>query len=200
MHFTARTSNILHILSPTELLGMSNLGKEIASRRKQLNISQADLAEMSGVSLRTVNAIENGKANPSIDVLSKVLEPLGLVITLQERVPTTSNSKYRIRKARVLKNGKTAGYLLANKRKFVFLYDRDYLAGGGTSIAIAFPKSKKIFSSRHLFPFFSGLLPEGESKASICKKLKINSRNEFEMLQVLAQYETIGDITVQGIE
>lgn len=41
---------------------------------------------MSGVSLRTVNAIENGEANPSVDVLSKVLEPLGLVITLQERV------------------------------------------------------------------------------------------------------------------
>ncbi|MBR4348688.1 MAG: helix-turn-helix transcriptional regulator [Fibrobacter sp.] len=65
---------------------MSNLGKEIASRRKQLNISQADLAEMSGVSLRTLSAIENGDANPSIDVLSRVLEPLGLVITLQERV------------------------------------------------------------------------------------------------------------------
>ena len=65
---------------------MSNLGKQIASRRKLLNISQADLAEMSGVSLRTLSAIENGDANPSIDVLSKVLEPLGLVITLQERV------------------------------------------------------------------------------------------------------------------
>jgi transcriptional regulator with XRE-family HTH domain len=65
---------------------MSNLGKQIASRRKQLNISQADLADMSGVSLRTLSAIENGDANPSIDVLSKVLEPLGLVITLQERV------------------------------------------------------------------------------------------------------------------
>lgn len=65
---------------------MSNLGKQIASRRKQLNISQADLAEMSGVSLRTLSAIENGDANPSVDVLSKVLEPLGLVITLQERV------------------------------------------------------------------------------------------------------------------
>lgn len=179
---------------------MSNLGKEIASRRKQLNISQADLAEMSGVSLRTVNAIENGKANPSIDVLSKVLEPLGLVITLQERVPTTSNSKYRIRKARVLKNGKTAGYLLANKRKFVFLYDRDYLANGGTSIAITFPKAKRIFSSQHLFPFFSGLLPDGESKANICKRLRLDSRNEFEMLQELAQNETIGDITVQRIK
>jgi transcriptional regulator with XRE-family HTH domain len=65
---------------------MSNLGKEIASKRKLLNISQADLADMSGVSLRTLSAIENGDANPSIDVLSKVLEPLGLVITLQERV------------------------------------------------------------------------------------------------------------------
>ena len=41
---------------------------------------------MSGVSLRTVNSIENGNANPSIDVLSRVLEPIGLIITLQERV------------------------------------------------------------------------------------------------------------------
>ncbi len=65
---------------------MQNLGEQIAQRRKYFNISQADLAEMSGVSLRTLSAIENGDANPSVDVLSKVLEPLGLVITLQERV------------------------------------------------------------------------------------------------------------------
>lgn len=65
---------------------MQKLGEQIAQRRKYFNISQADLAEMSGVSLRTLSAIENGDANPSVDVLSKVLEPLGLVITLQERV------------------------------------------------------------------------------------------------------------------
>ena len=65
---------------------MSDLGKQIVNKRKQLNISQADLAEMSGVSQRTLSAIENEDANPSIDVLSKVLEPLGLVINLQERV------------------------------------------------------------------------------------------------------------------
>lgn len=41
---------------------------------------------MAGVSLRTVNGIENGSANPSLDVLSKILEILGLTITLQERV------------------------------------------------------------------------------------------------------------------
>lgn len=65
---------------------MQNLGEQIAQRRKYFNISQADLADMSGVSLRTLSAIENGDANPSVDVLSKVLEPLGLVINLQERV------------------------------------------------------------------------------------------------------------------
>ena len=41
---------------------------------------------MAGVSLRTVSAIENGSANPSISILSKILEIFGFVITLQERV------------------------------------------------------------------------------------------------------------------
>ena len=65
---------------------MKNLGEQIAQRRKYFRIAQADLAEMAGVSLRTVSAIENGSANPSISILSKILEILGFVITLQERV------------------------------------------------------------------------------------------------------------------
>ncbi|SHM92616.1 helix-turn-helix transcriptional regulator [Fibrobacter sp. UWB7] len=65
---------------------ISSLGKQIADRRKELNISQADLAEMSGVSLRTVNGIESGRANPSVKVLFEILQVLGLVITLKERV------------------------------------------------------------------------------------------------------------------
>ncbi|WP_405333278.1 helix-turn-helix transcriptional regulator [Fibrobacter sp.] len=65
---------------------MQKIGEQIAQRRKYFNISQADLAEMAGVSLRTVSAIENESANPSISILSKILEILGFVITLQERV------------------------------------------------------------------------------------------------------------------
>jgi len=65
---------------------ISSLGKQIADRRKELNISQADLAEMSGVGLRTVNGIESGRANPSVKVLFELLQVLGLVITLKERV------------------------------------------------------------------------------------------------------------------
>ena len=62
------------------------LGAQIEKRRKQLRVSQADLAELSGVSLRTVNAVEKGSANPSVETLSRILEPIGLVLALKERV------------------------------------------------------------------------------------------------------------------
>ena len=62
---------------------MQNLGEQIAQRRKYFKLSQLDLAEMSGISPRTV---KNGNTNPSLGTLSKILEILGLVITLQERV------------------------------------------------------------------------------------------------------------------
>ena len=65
---------------------MEKIGKEIAERRKQQGLSQQDLAEMSGVSPRTINAVELGKANPSINVLTKIVKPLGFIVTLDERV------------------------------------------------------------------------------------------------------------------
>ncbi|MBR2091242.1 MAG: HipA N-terminal domain-containing protein [Fibrobacter sp.] len=107
---------------------------------------------------------------------------------------------YKIRKAFVFKNGKIAGILLASKRRFVFIYDGDYLDKDGTSIAINLPKSKRIFYSKCLFPFFSGLLPEGENRADICKRLKINVNDDFAVLLALCKNESIGDITLQEIQ
>ncbi|MCQ2063294.1 MAG: helix-turn-helix domain-containing protein [Fibrobacter sp.] len=65
---------------------MEDIGKQISERRKGQGLSQQDLAEMSGVSPRTINSVELGKANPSISVLSKIVRPLGFVVTLTERV------------------------------------------------------------------------------------------------------------------
>lgn len=65
---------------------MEKIGKGIAERRKKQGLSQQDLAEMSGVSPRTINAVELGKANPSINVLTKIVKPLGFIVTLDERV------------------------------------------------------------------------------------------------------------------
>lgn len=65
---------------------MKELFKEIENRRVSLGLSQRDVAEMTGISLRTINSIENGNANPSIQVLCKIVEQLGLKLTLSERV------------------------------------------------------------------------------------------------------------------
>jgi len=60
--------------------------KSIQARRKSLKITQGDLAEISGVSLRTVKAVESGSANPTVEILARVLEPLGLKLVTIDRV------------------------------------------------------------------------------------------------------------------
>jgi transcriptional regulator with XRE-family HTH domain len=51
--------------------------------RKSLGLSQVELASLSGVSLPTIQNIEAGKANPSLDVLLKLLDALGLRLKIE---------------------------------------------------------------------------------------------------------------------
>ena len=62
-----------------------NLREVIKARRKELDISQQDLAEMSGISLPTVKDIERGLANPSLSTISKLLDVLGMEIVYRVR-------------------------------------------------------------------------------------------------------------------
>ena len=52
----------------------------IKNRRSILRLQQKDLAELSGVSLRTIIQIENNTGNPSIDTLNKLTKVLGVEI------------------------------------------------------------------------------------------------------------------------
>lgn len=45
-----------------------------------LNINQKTLSELANVSINTITKIERGEANPSLDVLEKILDTLGLDI------------------------------------------------------------------------------------------------------------------------
>ena len=60
----------------------STIGEQIRLRRKELMITQPDLADIAGVSVNTLYKIERGQANPTIEVLSKILDVLGLEITI----------------------------------------------------------------------------------------------------------------------
>ncbi|HFU75692.1 MAG TPA: XRE family transcriptional regulator [Arcobacter sp.] len=59
------------------------LGKIIQSRRKQLNITQVELALLSEISTKQLSNIEQGKVSTTIDMLSKICETLGLSIELK---------------------------------------------------------------------------------------------------------------------
>ena len=61
------------------------LKEVMKSRRKMLNISQKDLAEMAEISLATVKDIERGKGNPSLATVKKILEVLGMEIHYRVR-------------------------------------------------------------------------------------------------------------------
>ena len=61
------------------------LVKILKERREALKVTQEDLAELSGVGLRTLKSIESGKGNPTIDTLNKLADVLGLELKLEVR-------------------------------------------------------------------------------------------------------------------
>lgn len=59
------------------------IGKNVRLRREFLQLSQADLAEMSGITTRTIHQVESGKGNPSIQTLEKLAIILGMELIIQ---------------------------------------------------------------------------------------------------------------------
>lgn len=64
---------------------MVDISTIIKDRRSVLEISQEDLAEMSGLSIATIKKIETGKANPSLRTLESLAVILGLELSLKVR-------------------------------------------------------------------------------------------------------------------
>ncbi|GAB3539321.1 hypothetical protein GCM10027403_27480 [Arthrobacter tecti] len=56
----------------------SVIGERMRAARKQARITQEDLADLSGVSERTIRAIETGTGNPSLAAVIAAAKVLGL--------------------------------------------------------------------------------------------------------------------------
>lgn len=61
---------------------VKSLGEAIKNRRKELDITQPHLAELAQISINTLYKIEKGQGNPSLDVLNKLADVLGMELTL----------------------------------------------------------------------------------------------------------------------
>ncbi len=66
-------------------MDQKELGTIIKERRKHLGINQQTLADLAGVGINTLVAIERGDGNPKLTTLFSVLDTLGLHISIHVR-------------------------------------------------------------------------------------------------------------------
>lgn len=105
------------------------------------------------------------------------------------------------RAARVYRNKNFVGILVETKeRKFQFEYDSEYLNNDNNpAMSLTMPKTKKVYHSNFLFPFFFNMLSEGENRKVQSRQLQISEDDHFGLLLATSSIDSIGSITVKEI-
>jgi y4mF family transcriptional regulator len=68
--------------SPPSSMTATAIGKRIRERRRALELSQEELAELSQVSLRFLGSLERGKSTVRLSALIAVCDALGLAVNV----------------------------------------------------------------------------------------------------------------------
>ncbi len=104
-------------------------------------------------------------------------------------------------KAGVYNNGMLAGILeKKDSETYLFTYMDEYFYNPAMhAVSLGFPKTKKQYEAKELFPFFFGMLAEGINKDIQCRLLKIDENDDFTRLIKTAGEDTIGAITVKEL-
>ena len=78
----------------------------------------------------------------------------------------------------------------------IFVYDNDYLEDkNSVALSVSLPLQEKEFSQKECMPFFSGLLPEEDSRKKIADYLHISETSTLKLLEALGG-ECAGLITI----
>ena len=85
-----RISDFIVFLHPkSQYIGIMNLeeiGHTIKDRRAVLGVTQRSVAELSGVAVNTLVAIERGEGNPKISTLMDILNTIGLQLEITPKL------------------------------------------------------------------------------------------------------------------
>jgi transcriptional regulator with XRE-family HTH domain len=60
----------------------NKIGEILQERRAYLNLTQKDVAEMAGMTFKSISEIELGIRNPTLSTLEKILDVLGLTLSI----------------------------------------------------------------------------------------------------------------------
>lgn len=68
----------------TTMNDRERIGELIREARKKRGLTQGQLSDLCGLKQTTISKIESGKFNASVDLLSKILKPLGYELSIRE--------------------------------------------------------------------------------------------------------------------
>lgn len=91
-----------------------------------------------------------------------------------------------------------AGILKETDSGYSFVYDSEYLKSENASpVSLTLPLQINEYSSKTLFAFFDGLIPEGWLLNIVSRNWKISTRDRFGLL-LIACKDPIGNVSIKG--
>lgn len=92
-----------------------------------------------------------------------------------------------------------AGKLCETDDGYQFSYDKEYIKSDDASaVSITMPISEQGYTSKTLFPFFDGLIPEGWLLQVVSRNWKINIQDRFGLLLVSCK-DCIGNVSIKEV-
>ena len=105
-----------------------------------------------------------------------------------------------MKKAKIFMHNDWAGTLIEDQDGFHYKYEKQYLEKENPEpISLTIPLTEKSYTSKTLFPFFDGLIPEGWILDIVQKNWKIDTRDRMSILLVACK-DCIGAVSVEQIE
>ena len=90
------------------------------------------------------------------------------------------------------------GILKETDEGYSFKYDGEYAANTANApVSLTLPLRKEEYTSKWLFPFFDGLIPEGWLLNIVTHNWKLDSRDRFGILLVACK-DPIGAVSIRG--
>ena len=90
-----------------------------------------------------------------------------------------------------------AGELCETDEGYSFSYDKQYLnSENASAVSLTLPLSEAVYTSKILFPFFDGLIPEGWLLGIVSRNWKIDIADRFGLLLVACK-DGIGNVSIR---
>ena len=101
------------------------------------------------------------------------------------------------RKAYVYVRNIFAGVLSETDEGYSFSYTSEYLSRDNSgAVSLTLPLDEQTYTSKTLFSFFDGIIPEGWLLEAVSRNWKIDTRDRFGILLVACK-DSIGNVSIK---